>query len=374
LGYNIEVGDINRDNEADFLVSAIEKDPLATSIKFGGTGKIYVFLGPDQPHGLVGTENASMRIFGSTLGEGAGYSLECEDINNDAIDDIIIGAPYYGPNLVATASGKVYAIYGNRTPPKNISLLEADLVITGNQGGSMFGYDMACEDFHKDGVKDLVVSAPTMSVGVRAEAGMVYVFKGGRGLVGEKDLGNSSYEFTGGGAGDNAGTSLDFVMLDEDKTYLAVGCPRSNGSSPEGVLRGEVYLLECRTAREEGVSTLPESAEHVIYGSRDGDLFGSKVAGIRIRSVSATRRLIVSAPEADGEEGSRPDSGIIYIFRYKPKETPGPDGPGDTSDGNITIPEGTDWKEILLVLAIVIGFGLVFLAVVVYRYWKVNKT
>lgn len=369
LGYNVEVGDINGDSKVDLLVSAIEKDPMAASIKFGGTGKIYVFLGPDLPRGLVGTENASVRIIGGTQGEGAGFSLECGDINNDSIDDVIIGAPYYGPYLVAMGSGKIYAIYGNKTPSKNISLMEADLVISGNEAGSMFGHDLACGDFDKDSVTDLVVSAPTKSVGVHTEAGMVLVFKGGPILAGAKNIGNSSYAYTGGGAGDNAGTSLDFVMLDQYKTYLAVGSPRSNGSSPEGVLVGEVHLLECRTGRGEGVSTLPESAEHVIFGAKDGDLFGSRVGGITVNSGMATRRLIISAKEADGEEGNRPNSGIIYLFRYDPKGSPDPIGPGSGTD-NITVPEGMDWKDIVLILAIVTGFGLVFLAVVVFRYKK----
>lgn len=48
------------------------------------------------------------KLSGSEMGEYFGYSLAVTDINQDGIDEIIVGAPIYSYGNTKTDSGRVY--------------------------------------------------------------------------------------------------------------------------------------------------------------------------------------------------------------------------------------------------------------------------
>lgn len=48
------------------------------------------------------------RITGKTIGEYFGASLAVGDLNNDGLDDLIVGAPHWGND-----NGKIYIYFGN---------------------------------------------------------------------------------------------------------------------------------------------------------------------------------------------------------------------------------------------------------------------
>ncbi len=373
IGKEVESGDLNGDGISDIIVSAIEKDPLTTTGRWGGTGKVYVFYGGSElPAGSAGTENADIRIIGASQGEGTGYSLACGDTNRDGFDDLFIGAPYYAPYLVARETGRIFGVFGSKDLGTIINLTDAGLVITGDETESQFGRSLACGDFDKDGTADLAASAPTLEAGPRENAGMVYIFQGGPGLRDDMNPRMNYFSYTGGASGDHAGDSLSFLDFAGGRTYLSVGCPQSNGSGYEGFLRGKLFLLECRTGRPTGASTLPESSEHILYGEADGDLFGTASGSILIGGAGGSHRLLAGSPEADGPDGARPNAGTVYVFRQVPKPTGGAGGgtgPQDPGAGeDVDVPQGFTWRQGAVFFILVLVVFLLFVGFQFHRF------
>jgi glycosylphosphatidylinositol phospholipase D len=126
-------------------------------------------------------EQADFMTTGASAYSYTGKSLAHGDLNNDGIDDLIIGAPGYEtpghPDL-----GAIYVIYG-RTDAKTqfasgVDLSSAGIVLTGKEDGGRFGWAIAVLDFNLDGYEDLAVSAPQEGARNSLYNGRVYVFAG----------------------------------------------------------------------------------------------------------------------------------------------------------------------------------------------------
>ena len=109
-----ELGDVNGDSIGDYAVGMPSAD-------IGGStdaGIVYVFLGhagalPPTPTAL-NLSAASFTITGHA-GEMLGFAVAGEDMNNDGLNDIAIGAPMAGAPGKSGA-GAVYVIFGSHTP------------------------------------------------------------------------------------------------------------------------------------------------------------------------------------------------------------------------------------------------------------------
>ncbi|NEJ84069.1 hypothetical protein GR268_47400, partial [Rhizobium leguminosarum] len=107
------VGDINNDGIQDVLIGAYYADPYGRQ----DAGSSYVIYGKDggydAPLDLASLSNTQgFRINGAVAVDRSGYSVSAAgDINNDSIDDLIIGA-YYADPFNRTSAGSSYVIYG----------------------------------------------------------------------------------------------------------------------------------------------------------------------------------------------------------------------------------------------------------------------
>ena len=106
-----ELGDVNGDRIGDYAVGL----PSANS----DAGVVYVFLGqngtplPSTPTALD-LANASFHINGHA-GEMLGYTVVGNDVNDDGLADIAIGAPMAGaPGK--SGGGAVYVVFGSAHP------------------------------------------------------------------------------------------------------------------------------------------------------------------------------------------------------------------------------------------------------------------
>jgi len=181
------IGDINRDGIDDFAISEIGSAAVdgENAPPFGnGTGKVYVVFGQD-----VFSDSLSLNsingingfiIEGKNSGDFTGWSIDGKgDVNNDGIDDLIIGAPGANPNDVEDA-GEIYIIYGNTNfnTPFKISKLYDDtgVIIIGEQAGAFAGWSVSLAgDVNNDGFDEVMIGSPFNDVNNQIDSGKSYL-------------------------------------------------------------------------------------------------------------------------------------------------------------------------------------------------------
>ncbi len=137
------VGDVNKDDYDDFVISAVI--PLGNPPY--AKGKVYFYFG--------GTEISDTPIFqfeDFCLADALGASAGGGDINGDGYNDIIIGNPYNWCDGI----GRNYFFYGKDTL-SNVP----DIILEGGRIGDFFGGNLCMNgDINGDGFDDLIISAP----------------------------------------------------------------------------------------------------------------------------------------------------------------------------------------------------------------------
>ncbi|XP_031839454.2 integrin alpha-PS3-like isoform X1 [Nomia melanderi] len=106
------------------------------------------------------------KLQGTSVGEFFGGSLTVGDINNDGLDDLIVGAPHWGQD-----NGKVYIYLGSSK-----GYFKEGIFLHGTVEESYFGYTVASGDLDADGFDDIIVGAPW------EESGVIYIYNGGSDL------------------------------------------------------------------------------------------------------------------------------------------------------------------------------------------------
>ena len=129
-------------------------------------------------------------IYGIDEDDESGLSVSgAGDVNGDGIDDLIVGAPYSGPN--DNYSGETYVVFGKRTHDENGLLVNSfgtEVELTGLDGSNGFvingidaddesGYSVSSAgDVNNDGYDDMIIGAPQADDG--NNAGETYVVYG----------------------------------------------------------------------------------------------------------------------------------------------------------------------------------------------------
>jgi hypothetical protein len=169
FGAAVAGADVNNDGRADIIVGA-PKDELNSAIT--DTGSVFVYSGINKS--LLTTKG------GVKASDAFGTSITIGDINNDDINDIIVGAVGYDPlnlaNVSITNAGAVYAYSG-----LTYALFYRK---DGAGSGDAFGTKVATGDVNNDGFDDIVVGvcksdyvAPATTTKI-LDAGSVNVYSG----------------------------------------------------------------------------------------------------------------------------------------------------------------------------------------------------
>ncbi|MEH2279776.1 MAG: hypothetical protein V7K90_00310 [Nostoc sp.] len=216
-------GDINNDGIDDLIIGAYYASPNGKSqagqsyVVFGGgnvgSGGILNLSSLNGTNGFIINGIAALNSSGTSVSNAG-------DINNDGIDDLIIGAYYASPNG-KDYLGQSYVVFGGRNVSSGGTLNLSDLNGTNGffingipEGGSLSISVSNAGDINNDGIDDLIIGARGASPNGKSEAGQSYVVFGGRnvssgGTLNLSDLnGTNGFFINGIAEGDSSGTSV----------------------------------------------------------------------------------------------------------------------------------------------------------------------
>ncbi len=156
LGWNITIiENLNGDAYPDLVVCTPWYDS-STNID---VGVVYIFYGSaNTGFNDINYSHADVTIQGDGLGHKFGWDVaDAGDMNNDGINDLIVGAP--GVN---NDRGRAYIFYGGSIPNGITSATTAsNRILDGLSAGGYYGIAVSgIGDIDKDGFDDVVVGAP----------------------------------------------------------------------------------------------------------------------------------------------------------------------------------------------------------------------
>ncbi|XP_020341906.1 integrin alpha-IIb [Oncorhynchus kisutch] len=160
-GYSVATGEFTGDSIPDYVVGVPNDRNTAGSVK------IYNGNTPD----FLGVKRT---FFGSQVASYFGHSVAVTDINNDGIDDILIGAPLFMERVSGQQLQEVGQVSVYLQRERSTFHSKPDQKLTGSQLYGRFGSTIApLGDLDKDGFNDVAVGAPSSGV-----EGRVFVYMG----------------------------------------------------------------------------------------------------------------------------------------------------------------------------------------------------
>ncbi|MBT8138113.1 MAG: integrin alpha [Gammaproteobacteria bacterium] len=302
-GMTVASGDVNGDGRADLIIGAPEASPGGRT----NAGSTYVLFGSATGYpaqldlaGLLaangGNGTAGFVLHGIDSGDFSGLTLSAaSDINDDGINDIVIGADLADLAAESNDAGESYVVFGSAAGfPAEIelsSLLAANggdgstgFVIKGINFADFAGVVAAGGDFNGDMIDDLVIGARTADpAGNRGSAGQTFVLFGrDSGFPAELSLttllpgnggnGSTGFVIEGINAFDESGTAIASAGDVNGDTIddLVISAPEADGSGND--FSGEVYVVFGRSTGFSALfqlSSLPGgdgSTGFVMYG------------------------------------------------------------------------------------------------------------
>jgi hypothetical protein len=268
-------GDVDGDGYDDVVVGAPDNDSAGED-----SGAAYVVYGPVD--GDVRLEDADVRLGGVAAGDRAGKAVSnAGDLDDDGIDDVVVGAPYN--DSAGSAAGEAYVVFGSDSLPATASLADADLTLRGAAEGDRAGWSVAAAgsgDVTCDEVDDLLVGAPGNDTAAD-DAGAAYLVAGDDSLSGTRSLDTSQATFVGESENDSAGFAVSAAgdVDDDGDEDVLVGSPDRDATSKHDVAKdaGAAYVLlaDCpspaETADPVDVDTKCDDGQGVIRVENEND-------------------------------------------------------------------------------------------------------
>ncbi|HEU5322630.1 MAG TPA: hypothetical protein VFX28_17620, partial [Methylomirabilota bacterium] len=340
-GSPLAAGDFNGDGATDLLVGAPFADGPDDSRTDGG--EAYVVFGP-RKQGEVQLKGGlvDLVVYGALAGDNLGYSVAAGDLNDDGMDDIVVGAPASnGLTNIRTDLGEAYIIYGSRSLGGRVDLArrEQDFTFRPAEGFTRVGTSFAVGDVNDDGVDDLVAGGPfggrvegTPAGSPRTTEGEVYVLFGGPGLRGDWDLAEQPVDvrLKGEGERDNFGQAVAVGDVNGDGVDdIIASASRADGPGEARQEGGEAFVFFGSKALSGLVRSA--AADVTVYAAEARDGLGEMATAGDLNG-DGLADIVLSARVAGGPHNLRPTAGDAYVIYGSPglsgvidlaEETPG---------------------------------------------------
>lgn len=331
LGVSVaSAGDVNGDGFDDVIVGAHSYN--SSSLAGLEPGSAYVVFGSGSGFsatlGVGGLDGSNgFQVLGETADDRFGRAVSgAGDINNDGIDDLIIGAPEVD-GIGAPDSGAVYVVYGTTTGfSATISAASlagsAGFKIEGFSAGDQAGLSVAnLGDVNGDAIDDLAIGVFGGDPLGRPDAGEVYVVYGtpsgfGNGVdVSTLDGSNGfvvygavSGAFTGyavASAGDVNSDGLNDVLFGAHGASV-----NGNGNA------GKIYVVYGRSGLVDAgfdLETLNSLTGFLIDGVDTDDIAGVANNGAFDVNGDGISDIIAGANLADATGNLKPEAGQAFV-------------------------------------------------------------
>jgi len=296
-------GDVNDDGIDDVIVGTFGDDAGGVN-----AGAAYIFFGSELLPSSIDASVADVKIIGEDAGDNFGSltATAAGDVNNDGIDDVIVGAG--GDDAGGGNAGAAYIIFGSTSLPAFIDASAADVKIIGEDANDYFGYSAsAAGDVNNDGIDDVIVASRNEDAGGNA-AGAAYIIFGSTSLPALLDASNANVKLIGEDANDNFGHNVSGAgdVNNDGFDDVIVGAYAEDAG---GAAAGAAYVF---FGSESLGATIDASVANVkLIGEDAGDGFGVSVAGDGDVNGDGIDDVIVGA-YAEDAGGSR--AGAAYIF------------------------------------------------------------
>jgi hypothetical protein len=300
---------------------------LSNSTWASNRGRVDVVHGRDagQEMTIVCAGESSEIARGATAGDRVGLRMTSMDLNGDACDDLLIGAPTYDvEGRVDTGAVLVHLGWGGPGCPTTASVVEWAPA----RAYDNMGFDLVEADVNGDGVTELIVSSQGLSGGSNVSAALIFEGQRLRDAFSVVGPGQSSMlmEITqllsimtnpAGRSGSEWGSSMvNLGDVDGDGTDdLLVGARYSRHSSRNGDdLVGGAYLY----LGSEDPNALID-ADGFIGGETEfpHGLMGERVAG-GVVGPDGPAVILVGAPFSEWEGPGFGELGAVYLGIIEP--------------------------------------------------------
>ncbi|MGH9850649.1 MAG: Ig-like domain-containing protein, partial [Blastocatellia bacterium] len=268
-------------------------------------------------------ESASFTVLGSIdaseqqPGSNAGSSVAVGDVNGDGLADLVIGAPSGMAVTNAAAAGSVHIFFGRATLGGTVDLARqpADVNVSGEAVGDLFGSSLAIGDLNGDGQPDLIIGAPGADPTPNApDGGKVYVVFGDLMPGTPKIAELANLTILGAARGDRLGSSVTVGKINSatGATDLVAGAPFADipAGADSLVDAGRVYGF-WGGALLIGLKDLANSAaDFTITGVVANGHLGATLGAGNFNNGDLAD-IAIGAPNADN--GSLKDAGAVYL-------------------------------------------------------------
>jgi hypothetical protein len=304
-------GDVNGDGLDDVIVGAADANSFA--------GESYVVFGKADSAsidlGALGT--GGFRIDGIDTFDSSGRSVSgAGDVNDDGLDDVIVGALNASPDGNSRA-GQSYVVFGKAdSAPIDLGALgSGGFRIDGIDANDLSGQSVSgAGDVNDDGLDDVIVGALSADPDGNSRAGESYV------VFGKAD--SASVDLGALGTG---GFRIDGIDADDFSGISVSGAGDVNGDDLDDVIVG------ARGADPDGNSRAGES--YVVFGP--SPVAGPLLFTDREEFLNATGANVASAPYSAVNQPPEPfPSGQITFDAIAPSSLNFGNSPADFPDDN----------------------------------------